>query len=80
MPHECGHDGWVVMFIPSLPTPPDRPRDMPSGRMRLSRSIFQPVMLGRLGEFLDLGDLRIGIGFEEIRRAVGDEAEIDPGT
>ena len=30
-------------------------------------------------EFLTLGDFRIGIGLEEIRRAVGGEAEIDAG-
>ncbi len=34
-------------------------------------------MLRRRREFLALGDFRIGIGFEEIRRAVRREAEID---
>ena len=37
-------------------------------------------MTGGIGEFFDLGDLGIGIGFEEVGRVVGREAEIDAGV
>src|SRR4051812_46757962 len=39
--------------------------------------IFEPVMLSRRGELLALGDLGVGIGLDEIRRAIGGEAKID---
>ena len=39
--------------------------------------VFQAVVLGRRGELLALGDFRIGVGLDEIRRAVGGEAEVD---
>ena len=39
--------------------------------------VVQSDMPGREGDFLALGDFRIGIGFDEIQRAVGREAEVD---
>ena len=42
-------------------------------------AIFDPVVLRRRGKFLAFRDLRIGIGLQEVRRAVGREPKIDAG-
>jgi hypothetical protein len=42
--------------------------------------IFQAVMFGRLGEFLALGYLGIGIGLDEVWRAVVRQPKIDAGV
>src|SRR5947209_9352164 len=39
--------------------------------------IFDSVVLGGGGELLALGDLRVGVGFDEIRRAVRRQPKID---
>ena len=41
--------------------------------------VCEPVVAGGRGELLDLGDLGVGVGFDEIGDAVGGEAEIDAG-
>src|ERR1700756_1318165 len=39
--------------------------------------VIEPVMTGCESELLARGDFGIGVGFNEIRRAVGSEAKVD---